>query len=166
MGNSTSSDNYTDSEQSINSDNEILTQQNWAIISGELGNKPNFVSIINNKTTHELGIYIKNHVVDLFDHFYWLNEIACHKKNILNKKKLIKIIDVLIQQHGDDLFEPTNTAELAKNSNIIKKALKKLTNQEIVNGFNSSTDEILVRIIQIQQSTQQKLYDVDSVDNL
>lgn len=113
----------------------------WIIISGEGHPNVTHANIIKNKTKTELGKYIKSYIPALYDHFE--NMLRCNESG----GKIWKMMHKLMHKYKEDknyeyvdqfVEENVTTEEqLYHFVDRLKEKLDKITNENIVNEFNS-----------------------------
>lgn len=141
---------------------KILKPHDWLISSGDVIYGMDHADVIYGLTKPELGLYIRNNIGDLYDHFLFMASSILDN----SRGKIGKMMRKISKTYGKDFLEPFSNDELNKIVKLIKINLKNLSDIEIVSEFNcfgSSRERPFVRISKLSKKMNYLVvHDVDS----
>lgn len=105
----------------------------WIITSSEYDKEIIYSHTVYQATKSELGVYIRNHVAELFDHFLFMSSIGCDGSLPLVYGRVCATMSLLAAK--GKISSPDTKEELAKYVAVITKNLTQFTDTSIVDHF-------------------------------
>jgi hypothetical protein len=112
----------------------FIKKYNWTIVSGNSVMGAEYVNIFKNITKNKLGGYIRNNVIELYDHFLHLSTCS--------NSRIGKIMIDLCNEYDWESLNPKDINSLNKIVSSINMQLVKFSNIEIVDEFNGLEDDM------------------------